>query len=92
MKTEWTMCLAVLSTGHAPSRGAIVSLCDRSLSAVDHRWGLTFIYIDVDEDWEDDEAWVAPIAAWMRENYPGENWVRFDPDGDMVPELPSYEW
>lgn len=85
---KWTMHVPVLSTTHAPSMGSLVNLCGKSLSAVDY--GLDIIFVYLDEVW--DEEWVAPIAAFLKEHYPGESWIRFDPDGDIVPELPTYGW
>lgn len=90
---KWTMHVPVLSTAHAPSLGSLVNLCDKSLSAVDYGLDIIFVYLDADESWDEEwEQWVAPIAAFLREHYPGESWIRFDPDGDIVPELPTYEW
>lgn len=87
----WSILMPVLSTGHAPSMGHIVNLCDSNASAANYREGVIFVYIDEDHEWEGDEAWVAPIAAWMAENYQ-DQWVRFDPDGDVVEALPVYDW
>lgn len=42
---------------------------------------------------EDDEYYpedVRPIAKWGREH--GFDWFRLDSDGDVIAELPTYEW
>ena len=33
-----------------------------------------------------------PVIRWMNSAYPKEWWVRFDRDGDIIPELPTFEW
>ena len=33
-----------------------------------------------------------PVIRWMNNTYPKEWWVRFDRDGDIIPELPVFEW
>ena len=33
-----------------------------------------------------------PVIRWMNSAYPKEWWVRFDRDGDVIPELPAFEW
>ncbi len=33
-----------------------------------------------------------PVIRWMNSTYPKEWWVRFDRDGDVIPELPAFEW
>ena len=35
---------------------------------------------------------LAPIAAWFRQAYPGEKWLRLDRDGDLIPCLPEIQW
>jgi hypothetical protein len=32
------------------------------------------------------------VIRWMNNTYPKEWWVRFDRDGDVIPELPAFEW
>lgn len=87
----WTMLIPVLSTAHAPSMGHIVNLCDSHPSGAGYREGFIFVRIDEDHDYEGDEAWVAPIAAWMDEHFT-DRWVRFDMDGDIEESLPTYDW
>ena len=90
--TTWTLNIPVISTAHAPSMGAIVAFCDNNAAATNFAEGFIFLYIDTEYEWEGDEAWMAPIAAWMKENYPDEWWLRLDSCGDVIPELPTYEW
>jgi hypothetical protein len=33
-----------------------------------------------------------PVIRWMNSAHPKEWWVRFDRDGDIIPELPAFEW
>lgn len=89
--STWTMHIPVLSTAHAPSMGHIVNLCDNHFAAADYCKEVMFVMINEDHDYEGDEAWVAPIAKWLDENY-RDMWVRFDPDGDIEESLPTYEW
>ena len=89
--TDWSILMPVLSTGHTPSAEALKKLCDTNASAVNFTENFCFVYIDTDYEWEGEEAWVAPLAAWMSENY-RDQWVRFDPDGDVVEALPVYDW
>lgn len=33
-----------------------------------------------------------PVAKWFRENYPNENWLRLDRDGDEIDDAPVFSW
>jgi len=48
-----------------------------------------FMYIQ-SEDMEGQPTEFSDIFAWARKH--GYQWVRIDADGDVVDQLPSYEW
>ncbi|OQS11666.1 hypothetical protein B0T37_04325 [Chromobacterium violaceum] len=32
------------------------------------------------------------LMRWVQTHYPAATWLRLDADGDVVPELPTYDW
>jgi hypothetical protein len=76
----------VLSTAHAPSAQALKALRHQMLTAVDPDEGIYFVYFARDKPVD----WMRPIHDWVRQK--SYAWVRFDPDGDVIDDLPQYDW
>lgn len=96
-KSVWEMVVPVIPTGHAPSMNFINDLRGACVEASIYADGTVFdlqdgclLFLVTDEDWFPE--WFLPIAAWMEVEYPGETWIRFSMDGDIIEELPQYDW
>lgn len=86
--TNWVMTIPVLSTTHIPGPEAMDLMMATQVSACDDCGYLNFVHLDeIDKDVED---WLEMIADRIYEKY-DTCWVRFDPDGDVIPDLPTYE-
>lgn len=86
--SNWVITIPVLSTIHIPSPEAMDLMMATQASACDDCGYLNFVRLEeIDRESKD---WLEPIADWAYRKYKTE-WVRFDPDGDIIPELPNYE-
>lgn len=83
----WVMTVPVLSTCHLPSPEAYDWLAaDKSGCA---NLETCFVWVDAEEE---DPKWWKSIVEYIFRVYPKSLWVRFDRDGDVIPELKQYEW
>lgn len=87
-----TITMPVISTCH------ITEATDRLLQDEGDRnpWTIVapysegaFVYVQP-ENMDGQPAEFADIFAWARKH--GHHWVRIDADGDVIEELPSYDW
>jgi hypothetical protein len=89
-KNRWVMHVPVLSTSHI------------KLKTLDNL-GPEFHVLNTQEGafvWIGSDAYASagtpdelkPVIRWMNNTYPKEWWVRFDRDGDVISELPTFEW
>jgi hypothetical protein len=86
--SNWVMTIPVLSTNHIPGPEAMDLMLATQASACDDCGYLNFVHLDeIDKDVED---WLEMIADRIYNKY-DTYWVRFDPDGDVIPDLPTYE-
>jgi len=86
---EWIMTVPVLNTEHLPSADPF----DDEWFVAITRDGF-FVYCGDDpQDWED-APWFQKILEWVQSKPLDRDveWVRFDPDGDLIEGLPRYEW
>lgn len=82
----WTNHVPVLSTAHIPGPEALHDgRLTMDLAPYEEGVFLRLMQDDMPE-------WLEPVAAWMQREYPGEYWVRFDSDGDLIDGLPVYVW
>ncbi len=77
-----------ISTIHMPDTEALERLHDSVHMALYDEGA--FIYVHSLPPLLPSDAWLKPIAAWATSNV--FEWVRLDADGDVVEELPSFEW
>lgn len=86
--SDWVLTIPVISTNHIPGPEAMDLMTATHGSALDDSGYLCFVLLDeLDSACED---WLNPIADWVYKKY-DTYWVRFDPDGDEISELPTYE-
>ncbi len=89
-KNRWMMHVPVLSTSHIKQETL-------------NNLGSEFQVLNLNEGafvWIGSDAYASantpeelkPVIRWMNNTYPKEWWVRFDRDGDIIPELPAFEW
>jgi len=89
-KNRWMMHVPVLSTSHIKQETL-------------NNLGSEFQVLNLNEGafvWIGSDAYASantpeelkPVIRWMNNTYPKEWWVRFDRDGDIIPELPVFEW
>ena len=86
MSEPWVMTIPVISTLHAPGADALKALREKIPYCEDQGLGTLFVFLGstVEGDWID------AIGDWVFANFK-EHWVRFDPDGDVIDELPTFE-
>lgn len=95
-KPQWEMVVPVLSTDHL-AREAHYWLHDKSAQGfrgegyVHKVPGGWFIFLgdDTPQDWFGVPC-MPEIIAWFRCGYEGQTWIRFDDDGDIIDDLPTY--
>lgn len=88
----WVMHTPVLSTRHiAVGTLAVVGTKSSSVVAAQYRGG-AFVYLGATDSIQDLPQDLVAVATWLRREYPGEAWVRFDADGIEFRELPLHEW
>ena len=89
-KNRWMMHVPVLSTSHIKQETL-------------NNLGSEFQVLNPNEGafvWIGSDAYASantpeelkPVIRWMNNTYPKEWWVRFDRDGDVIQELPAFEW
>lgn len=85
-----TMTMPVLSTGHLKEETVrnISILMGNSTIVAEYEYGF-FIYVTEDQmdDWPEDLETVAQLVRNA-----GYTWIRFDSAGDMLENLPTYDW
>ena len=95
MTDKWIMHVPVISTGHLTEATANIKIT----SGFEGPGGLYtiptpngFMVYSDDDVLEDPEIPddLKCVLAWAEIN--GYEWVRFDPDGSTIEELPRYEW
>ena len=93
--TTWIMTVPVLSTAHMPGPlepERIRDLGDQPVALFDDGMFL-FIGSEVDgNEYEGDNAWLAPISRWLDKQDLPDRWVRFSCVGTIVEELPEFTW
>lgn len=86
--TNWILNIPVISTNHIPGPEAMDLMTATHASAMDDCGYLCFVHLnELDSECE---VWLDPIADWAYEKH-DTYWVLFDPDGDVIPDLPTYE-
>ena len=86
-KDAWVMIVPVLSTSHMPAFDAWEDSAPFEVCMNEYTG---FICIEEEKDLPD---WLIPIAQWVNTTYVARcAWVRFDPDGDIIDGLPTYNW
>ena len=78
-----TMTIPVISTAHLRSEFAIDDL---GVLHAKYEYGY-FVWMDDAID----ILWFERLCAWAAEHAP-DGWVRFDNDGEIIPELPTFDW
>jgi hypothetical protein len=81
MKPDFVMTVPSISKQHLP---VLTRSVLQNMYCAEYPDGY-FVYID-DEPEKDD--WMLPIRQWLRREFPRQNWVRFDCDGELMTELP----
>jgi len=84
MKPDFVMAVPAISTRHMPSSDAPLQ---DMLYCAKYEEGY-FIYFDE----QPFKPWMEPIRNWLNAEFPGSDWVRFDADGEVMPELPVFDW
>lgn len=91
----WIMTVPVLSTAHMPGPfepERIRDLGDQPVALFDDGMFL-FIGSEADgNEYEGDNAWLAPISRWLDKQDMPDRWVRFHSCGDVVDGLPTFDW
>lgn len=94
MTRPWTMAVPVISTAHCPDNDSLTALVGLRPCAP-YEDG-AFVYLDAPYDgaYAESEQWLHPIADWLHELQGPDcaGWVRFDSCGDVVAELPTFNW
>lgn len=93
---KWEQTIPVLSTAHMPDTDAVIRL-ESAPNAAPGAAAATFdggfVFIEREPGAYPANHWLTPIAQWLRSVYPDDvEWVRFDSDGDLVADLPVYDW
>lgn len=98
MNEPWIMSVPVLSTAHVPSPFEPERLSHQGhhpIATSDDDEDM-FIYIGSVKDgneYEGDNAWLLPVSRWLDERtYLTGRWVRFHSCGDVIDELPTFNW
>lgn len=100
--TLWPMKLPVLCINHVTesTMGRLHATAKRPASyrpvatSVPYQEGFFIRFWDESHDHSEIEmpADLAAIKAWAADRKFKDMWVRLDADGDVVPELPTYDW
>ena len=94
---RWVLHIPVLSTAHVPGPDALDELAlIADASAISSDGTIRFYRLDVFQSYMS-QLWLKPIVDWIKTKIPIQGparWIRFDMDGDVIPELPVYdkEW
>lgn len=84
-KDRWTIKIPVISTAHAPDPVALDNLRSEAFCCTSDDGSVMFALLkNTGLEWAD------KIGEWALKNF-GDHWVRFDPDGDIIPEFTNYE-
>lgn len=85
---RWVMHMPVISTAHMPNSKALEGW-NASTCATYAEGGFVYLPDDVPAGL----LWTIPIKVWLMKHFGGDaNWVRFDADGEEIPDLPTYDW
>lgn len=89
-KNRWVMHVPVLSTSHIKQE--VLNNLGPEFQVLNMKEG-AFVWIGSDAYASANTSEeLKPVIRWMNNRYPKEWWVRFDRDGDIIPELPAFEW
>jgi len=88
-RNRWVMHVPVLSTSHIKQE--TLNKLGSEFHVLNTKEG-AFVWIGSDAySSANTPEELKPVIRWMNNTYPKEWWVRFDRDGDLVPELPIFE-
>lgn len=88
----WRMIVPVLSTDHIPSENALSEAAAHFGHQLPYAEG-AFVYVgDAMPDDCNQPPWLTAILAWFRSEFGDQTWIRFDRDGDTIPDLPTFNW
>ena len=89
MRTKWEMTVPVLSTRHLPGPRALLQDAAHfsSVAQFDCGW-----FVCMFETGRGDPYYICALRSWLRREYPGQFWVRFDADGDILEELEDFAY
>lgn len=89
-KAQWETIVPVLGSGHVTLAAYDALAADPGNAAGANT---LFVYLGLDlPDELADYPSIVDLYEWFEMNYPGERWLRLDADGDLIPELPWYDW
>ena len=90
MSAQWVMTVPVISTSHTPSGKDLYVLYEMATYHAMDTDCSDFIFMMLDGEPDEYPEWSRPLVDWLQSNYP-HRWVRFDRDGDVIKELPTYD-
>lgn len=89
-KPDWVMRVPVISTSHLPGPHALAKDDSFFGAVVEYDCGW-FVYM-FEEAEPNEPAYIGDLRRWLKAEFPGEWWIRFDADADLTPELESFEY
>ena len=88
---DWEMTIPVLSTSHVKQ-----TTLDALASTSPERIALypegAFVHLQPQDKAFACAPELSPVATWFHKSCPKEHWIRLDRDGDIINELPTFEW
>lgn len=91
----WTICVPVISTVHCPDNGSLHGLAfgDRPVALYEDG-AFIFLGHPAEDTYTESEQWLLPIATWLHDlqGLDCSGWVRLDGCGDVIPDLPTFDW
>ena len=93
LSRPWTLAVPVISTAHCPDNGILHALAFGDRPVAIYEDGV-FLGHPAKDIYTPCEQWLVPIAHWLHDlqGVDCSCWVRFDSCGDVVAELPTFDW
>jgi hypothetical protein len=94
LSRPWTLAVPVISTAHCPDNGSALDFVRDRPVALYEDGAFVFLGHPAEDTYTPCEQWLVPIANWLHDlqGVDCSCWVRFDSSGDVVAELPTFDW
>ena len=95
-RADWERIVPVLSTAHIEptTMEQLKTVSESTVTVAPYEYG-DFVCVGVplaEKELRELPKAMLIVLLWFVKNYPGQHWLAFDRDGDIISVLPTYDW